>query len=386
MAAIVNGVPVVMPPPPGYVVDFANPQRNSVEAAYTIGSIGMTLALFFVFQRFYVKLVIRKKVGLDDGLLIGAWLGSIAIQALVLRSFAKGYMGVHGWEIPLDLFQQFAYTGGYVNSVVYPIPTVLSKTVILLFLLEINAVQKWYRWSIYTTMFVVVAAGIGIFFASVFPCWPIAKSYDLAFPPNVGSCINRPAMYQATAALGVITDVMIIGIPVPMVLSLHISRNKKIGLLILFAIGSATVITSIVRLYLLITILDDVDQTWGGGPVSVWILVEANLLIMCACLSTLRHFFRAVAPGFLSSSRGSKGKKASGRLSGTEGSELQTIGQISSKGRGKKHFLKLIDGRADLESQAYAGRSSDETKRSDEASDRGIVQTKTTKVTSEPRR
>lgn len=47
-----------------------------------------------------------------------------------------------------------------------------------------------------------------------------------AFPPDVGSCINRPATYRATAALGVITDVMIIGVPIPTVLSLHISRNK----------------------------------------------------------------------------------------------------------------------------------------------------------------
>ncbi|KAL8376546.1 hypothetical protein RB595_007578 [Gaeumannomyces hyphopodioides] len=341
----------------------------------------MALALFFVFQRLYVKIYIRKKLGLDDGLLVGAWLGSITIQALVLRSFALGYMGVHGWEIPFDLFQQFAYTGGYLNSVVYPIPTVLSKMVVLLFLLEINAVQNWYRWSIYMTMFVVAASGIGIFFASIFPCWPIAKSYDLKFPQTEGSCMNRPAMYQATAALGVITDVMIIAIPIPMVLSLHISRNKKLGLLLLFAIGSATVVTSIVRLYLLITILDEVDQTWGGGPVTVWILVEANLLIMCACLSTLRHFFRAVAPDLLSSMRGkSKGKGTSGGLSDTPGSELQTIGQISGKRLSRKKFLKL-DGRADVESQAYAGRSSLETKRSDEAgSDRGIVQTITTQV------
>ncbi|KAL8342253.1 hypothetical protein RB601_005063 [Gaeumannomyces tritici] len=236
-------------------------------------------------------------------------------------------------------------------------------------------------------MFVVIGSGIGIFFTSVFPRWPIAKSYDLAFPPAEGSCMDRPTMYKATAALGVITDVMIIAIPIPMALGLHISRNKKIGLLALFAIGSATVVTSIVRLYLLIAIMDEVNQTWGGGPVVVWILIEANLLIMCACLSTLRHFFRAVAPGLLSSVWRKSKSKGTGSLSNSHGSELQTIGQIPSKGLGKKQFMKL-DGRADVESQAYAGRSSLETKRSDEAgSDRGIVQTTTTQVSyTQPRR
>lgn len=34
MAFFVNGVPVAMPPLKGYVVDLANPQRNSVTEAY----------------------------------------------------------------------------------------------------------------------------------------------------------------------------------------------------------------------------------------------------------------------------------------------------------------------------------------------------------------
>ncbi|KAG7142292.1 hypothetical protein HYQ45_001364 [Verticillium longisporum] len=77
-------------------------------------------------------------------------------------------------------------------------------------------------------------------------------------------------MFQATASLGVVTDVIIIGIPVPMVLRLHMSKAKKAGLLLMFIIGSATVLTSMIRLGLLISVLDEVDQTWGGGPIHVW--------------------------------------------------------------------------------------------------------------------
>lgn len=62
LPAVVNGVLVTIPPPPGYV------------AAYATGSIGLALALFFVFQRFYVKVVIREeknKVGPEDGRFYG---------------------------------------------------------------------------------------------------------------------------------------------------------------------------------------------------------------------------------------------------------------------------------------------------------------------------
>lgn len=117
-------------------------------------------------------------------------------------------------------------------------------------------------------MVVNIGSNTGIFFSSIFACSPIAAGWDITITD--AKCIDRPALFQTTAALGVVTDVLIILIPIPMVIKLHMSRAKKVGLLVMFTIGSATVITSIVRLVLLITILGDVDQPWGGGPVSVW--------------------------------------------------------------------------------------------------------------------
>ena len=67
MAAVVNGVPVAIPPPEGYVVDFDNPQRNSVTAAYWLFGVGNFLALLFMLQRAYVRLVIQKTLRLEDG-------------------------------------------------------------------------------------------------------------------------------------------------------------------------------------------------------------------------------------------------------------------------------------------------------------------------------
>lgn len=67
MAAVVNGVPVAIPPPEGYEVDFDNPQRNSVTEAYWLFGVGNFLALLFMLQRGYVRLVIQKTLRLEDG-------------------------------------------------------------------------------------------------------------------------------------------------------------------------------------------------------------------------------------------------------------------------------------------------------------------------------
>lgn len=68
--SIVNGVLVAIPPPEGYVVDFDNPQRNSVLTTYVVATVGMALAAAFVGQRLYVKAFIRNKLGIDDGELL----------------------------------------------------------------------------------------------------------------------------------------------------------------------------------------------------------------------------------------------------------------------------------------------------------------------------
>lgn len=66
---------------------------------------------------------------------------------------------------------------------------------------------------------------------------PIAGGWDIAITD--AKCIDRPALFQSTAILGVVTDLLVIMIPIPMVLQLHLSRAKKAGLLLLFTIGSA---------------------------------------------------------------------------------------------------------------------------------------------------
>jgi hypothetical protein len=156
----------------------------------------------------------------------------------------------------------------YLNPIVYAPPTGLAKFVLLLFYLQLGNSSKIFKYSVYATIVITLGSNIGIFFSSIFACSPIAMGWDLSI--TTGTCINRTSLFEATAALAVICDVLIIAIPIPMVVKLKMSRSKKIGLIAMFVVGSITVITSIIRLVLLITALGETDQPWGGGPVSIW--------------------------------------------------------------------------------------------------------------------
>lgn len=53
-----------------------------------------------------------------------------------------------------------------------------------------------------------------------------------------GTCIDRPAIYIATAVANIVSDVMIFSLPIPIVVKLQIPRRQKIGLFFIFAVGS----------------------------------------------------------------------------------------------------------------------------------------------------
>lgn len=401
--SLTDGVLTALPAPPGYVVDFDNPHRNSDIACYWVVGVGSLLSVLFMGQRFYVNAFVKRSLRLDDACLFVAWIFCITIQVLIVQSFVTKMLGVHGWEMPFTRFAKFVRYNLYLFPILYATPTALAKLVLLLFYRQLQNQQPWFRWATWAAIFITIGSNTGIFFSAIFACSPIRAGWDITILD--AKCINRSALFQSTAILGVVTDVLIILIPIPMIIKLHMSRAKKVGLLLMFTVGSATVITSIVRLVLLITILTDADQSWGGGPVCLWICVEANLLIMCASLPTLRLFFRTVAPNLMSSSGGNS-KTTSGQLGGTGGRSgyangIKTIGGSGNRiNPRRQHYGRFDDDEYHMETLVTGGpreknleakkhtdvdTTSSREWEADGTSETGIVQTKTTHVYVEER-
>ncbi|KAF4120275.1 hypothetical protein GMORB2_3076 [Geosmithia morbida] len=292
MAAVVNGVPVAIPPPEGYVVDFEHPARNSVPAAYWLFGVGNFLMLIFMLQRVYVRAVIQKTVKLEDAFLGVAYVFSVVLQTLIIRDFVRGIMGTHAWEMSLPKFSSFA-RALYLLPILYN-PVQCGAKMALLVVYRRLAPQRWFHYSLWFTICIVIGSSLAITFVTIFPCKPIRGAWDVTITDV--KCINREAVYKATAALGAVTDAMVLAVPIPIVVPLRIPRRQKIGLLFFFSLGGLTVFTSIMRLITLIKSMDTVDQSWGGGPVLLWIFAEANLSVICATLPTIKPFFRKLSP------------------------------------------------------------------------------------------
>jgi hypothetical protein len=64
----VNGIQTIIPPPDGYEVDFANPQRRLVTETYILFILEIIIALCFLVQRLYTKIRLMKQFQIDDGI------------------------------------------------------------------------------------------------------------------------------------------------------------------------------------------------------------------------------------------------------------------------------------------------------------------------------
>ncbi|CAG1981665.1 unnamed protein product [Fusarium graminearum] len=302
---VVNGVEVAVPPPAGYQVDFSNPETDGsmVRNAYWIFGMEFAFATAFLGQRMYTNGVILRKFMIDDYLILFAWILSIAAQSFLLDAYRRKLLGVHAWEMPVDSNTESALLV-MCTTLTYIPTTILSKLTLCFFYYRLSP-ARWYQYSVYVTGIICTTSLVGIWFSVLFACKPIAAGWDVRLSVNA-TCINRPPIYITQAAFGCITDVMLLILPIPTVVGLQMSTRQKLGVLGLFAIGSITLITSVVRLVLLLPSLSNPDQSWSLAEGCLWVIIEANLLIMCGSLPTLRVFLKNVAPRVLGDKSQSK--------------------------------------------------------------------------------
>lgn len=90
--------------------------------------------------------------------------------------------------------------------------------------------------TVYFLMMLVSGLCIAIVFTATFQCSPVAYAWDKTI--RGGTCINEQAYYRYISLPNVITDAVMLVLPLPLVWRLHTSLSQKIGLTVIFLTGS----------------------------------------------------------------------------------------------------------------------------------------------------
>ncbi|KAI4846403.1 hypothetical protein E4T44_05081 [Aureobasidium sp. EXF-8845] len=224
-------------------------------------------------------------------------------------------MGRHLWDVPVAMFSPHFLKLYLIASVFYSSSMLSIKIAIMLLYRRLFPIQNfmWRWWAVF--LFAVGYSVAGIL-TEIFDCTPVYFQWDIFAE---GKCINRPAFYIANAVCNSVSDLLILALPIPVVWNLALTRRKKITLSLVFAMGSAGCIVSIIRLRSIIAYLQqgNGDLTFTITDFVVWSAIETMMSMVCTCVPTLKPLFETYFRGIFSGS--THDSKITGKYFRTDG-------------------------------------------------------------------
>ncbi|KAG8408352.1 hypothetical protein J3459_017893 [Metarhizium acridum] len=202
-------------------------------------------AVLFLVARLSTRYQRLRLLGTDDGLI------TLAACCLIGDLIIQQYMWNLGMaEIPKASREEFIQIMKMVvpGSILYVTSLWAVKIAMVLFYKKLAAPGTKLQIIYNIVLALLVAFWSTIFLNIIFQCYPHDKRWSK--DPNY-KCDPRQEdiNYWLTVLFNIVTDVIIISLPISMVLKLQMKLKLKLGVIAIFALGFFVVIASIVRAY-----------------------------------------------------------------------------------------------------------------------------------------
>ena len=168
-----------------------------------------------------------------------------------------------------------------------------KESICFLYLRLFNVGHRRFRRTVIASMAFIALYYVIATILTIFECTPVKKSWDKPLP---GTCLDLQAFFFANAAFNVITDVLVMALPIPVIAKLQIKRRQRLGLALIFFVGLFATATSIVRMTTIKTGGKNADVSWTTSGSTIWSSIEMDISIVCACLPILRVPLQAIFP------------------------------------------------------------------------------------------
>ncbi|KAH8681898.1 hypothetical protein BX600DRAFT_447464 [Xylariales sp. PMI_506] len=309
----------------------------------------MATACAFVLIRLgYKKFCTSIELGLDDWFILLTLINCAPAAVLNVKMLTGNGLGKDIWTLTPDEITQFAL-GFWIITLLYFSEVFVLKLSMLFFYLRIFPGRGIRRLILGTVAFDILF-GIAFIVTAILQCRPISYNWTNWRGEGGGTCYNISAVAWANAAVSIGLDLFMLAIPLWQLRELKLHWKKKVGVAMMFCVGTFVTVVSVIRLASLVEFHESTNLTWDYWGVALWSTVEITVGIICACMPSMRLILVRLAPkvfdtsrirpsNYYSSNRGkhSYGRDKSAGASTTDPSDLDTpkkgSGPLSSSSR-----------------------------------------------------
>ncbi|KAA6413348.1 MAG: hypothetical protein FRX48_03094 [Lasallia pustulata] len=262
-------------------------------ATYAVSITLPGLSIIFVLLRFYTRSLQKNAFGIDDWLMLPA-LATVTAMGITL------VIGTH-----LKAFAYPTSTMSLTQIIRYPFLyfMILSYGFIKLSIsffyrrLFVSSRGAWFDWATKISIAVVILWIISFFFGYMFSCGTHISARWISFEDNAKYYGALPDLNSAFVVSDLITDIMILCLPLPVIWNLHMTTGRKLVVTGILATGAVSIGAAIIKVIPAFELTNG-DLTHGGLTAHVdpelsvtiilfWSMIEAGLGAIAACLPTL---------------------------------------------------------------------------------------------------
>ncbi|KAL1862345.1 hypothetical protein Plec18170_001171 [Paecilomyces lecythidis] len=325
---------IIGSPPAG--IDLKENHTPSNNA--TVGVV-MGIATFFVAVRFYSRTMSSGTgLGADDWMTLVSLVFAYGTGICCILGGEYG-IGKHIWSVPEDDVLQsmkiiFAYVILYANTV-----PMVKYAVLLLYRRIFDL-----TWSLYICAFLAFGYALSVSVTISVACKPTSFFWtQWVNPLSGGKCtVDLYQFYLWNAVGNLLTDVLILCLPIPIVWGLQMRVSKRLAIIGIFMLGGFVCVATIVRIYSITQLKSTVDITWAIGDAMIWSNVEPCIGIVSACLPTMRPALRQILDSWgishFHSSRNTDDVKTSGLANQSGRRRAPSANRLSYKNITKTTF------------------------------------------------
>ncbi|KXT13540.1 hypothetical protein AC579_1395 [Pseudocercospora musae] len=261
-----------------------------------VGVLFTILGTFAIVCRVLTLIQRRRKIGYDDHAMFIAYTCSVAFTIATFISVRWG-VGLELRDVPL-FWAERAIQAVYAEEVFYYLTVFFVKLSLMCLYLRLgNELRGWFWHASLALLAVIVLHFITTVIVFSVQCIPMKKYWR---PSTPGKCIDITAFFYSANIFTIITDLVMIALPMPIIWKIPRPKGQKVGIMAAFLVAGLGTLASCIRMYSIKIYTDSRQPMRDAAPISTWSFIEVNLGILCASSAVIKPVFtKTVAPSLV---------------------------------------------------------------------------------------